>query len=69
MKKRMIALPFALSTALLLGACGDNDDDLDDVEVNDPMLEDDGENDIGVPDDENEEEVDEGTDSSESSTP
>lgn len=69
MKKRMIALPFVLSTALLLGACGDNDDDLDDVEVNDPMLEDDGENDIGVPEDENEEEVDEGTDSTESSTP
>ncbi|SER79815.1 hypothetical protein [Psychrobacillus sp. OK032] len=69
MKRKMIALPFALSTALLLGACGDNEDELDDVEVNDPLLEDDGQNDIGVPEDENEEEVEEGTDSTENSTP
>ena len=69
MKRKMIALPFALTTALLLGACGDSDDDLDDVEVNDPLLEDNGENDIGVPEDENEDEADEGTDSTENSTP
>lgn len=69
MKRKMIALPFALSTVLLLGACGDNDDDLDDAEVNDPLLEDDGQNDIGVPEEENEDEVDEGSDSTENSTP
>lgn len=69
MKRKIIALPLALSAALLLGACGDNDDDLDDIEVNDPLLEDDGQNDIGVPEDGTEEEVDDGTDSTESSTP
>ena len=30
----------------LLGACGEGND-ADDIEVNDPMLEDDGENDVG----------------------
>lgn len=69
MKRKIIALPLALSTALLLGACGDNDDDLDDIEVNDPLLEDDGENDIGIPEDEVEEEVEDGADSTENSTP
>ena len=69
MKRKSIALPFAFTTALLLGACGDSDDDLDDVEVNDPLLEDDGENDIGVPEDDTEEETNEDSDSTENSTP
>ncbi|TQR13763.1 hypothetical protein [Psychrobacillus soli] len=69
MKRKLIALPFALSTALLLGACSDSDDDLDDIEVNDPLLEDDGQNDVGVPDGENEEETNKYGESSENSTP
>lgn len=68
MKRKIIALPLALSAAFLLGACGDNDDDVEDIEVNDPLLEDDGENDIGVPED-GDVDDDEGTDSTENSTP
>lgn len=56
MKKRIFALPIVLSSALLLGACGD-DDDTTDIEVEDPMLEDDGQNDTGL-NSENEGEVD-----------
>jgi len=44
MKTKYLALP--LAAALLLGACGD-ENDADDIEVNDPLLEDDGENDVG----------------------
>lgn len=73
MNRKILALPLALSATLLLGACGDKDDDLDDVEVNDPLLEDDGENDIGVPEentDENTNQDDESTENStENSTP
>ncbi|WP_281251497.1 hypothetical protein [Paenisporosarcina indica] len=43
MKNKYLSLP--LAAILLLGACGD--DDADDIEVNDPLLEDDGENDVG----------------------
>lgn len=58
MKKRIFALPIVLSSALLLGACGDDDDaDINDIEVEDPTLEDDGQNDSGL-DSENEGEVD-----------
>ncbi|ALC85016.1 hypothetical protein AM499_03670 [Bacillus sp. FJAT-22090] len=49
MKKRTIALPLALSSIFLLGACGE-DKDVEEIEVNDPLLEDDGQNDSGVPD-------------------
>lgn len=48
MKRRMIALPLAISSILLLGACGEDDTDVDNIEVNDPILEDDGENDTGI---------------------
>ena len=44
MKRTYLALP--LAAVLLLGACGE-ENDVDDIEVNDPMLEDDGENDVG----------------------
>lgn len=57
MKKRIFALPIVLSSALLLGACGDGDDDINDIEVEDPTFEDDGQNDTGI-DSENEGEVD-----------
>ncbi|MDF2066387.1 hypothetical protein [Bacillus sp. Cr_A10] len=50
MKKRTIALPLALSSIFLLGACGEDDKDVEEIEVNDPLLEDDGQNDSGVPD-------------------
>lgn len=43
-KAKFLAMP--LAAALLLGACGE-DDKKDDIEVEDPMLEDNGENDIG----------------------
>jgi len=48
MKRKMIALPLAISSILLLGACGEDDTDVDNIEVNDPILEDDGENDTGI---------------------
>ena len=48
MKRKMIALPLALSSLLILGACGDDDADVEEIEVNDSQLEDDGENDTGV---------------------
>lgn len=44
MKNKMLA--GSLAAVLLLGACG-NDDKDDELEVEDPMLEDDGENDVG----------------------
>ncbi|EPD50850.1 hypothetical protein MHH33_17795 [Paenisporosarcina sp. FSL H8-0542] len=43
-KAKFLAMP--LAAALLLGACGE-DDKADEIEVEDPMLEDNGENDIG----------------------
>ena len=46
MKNKMKFLAMPLAAALLLGACG-NDDKDDELEVEDPMLEDDGENDVG----------------------
>jgi len=46
MKKKYLTLP--LAAVLLLGACGEDDaEDMDDIEVEDPLLEDDGENDVG----------------------
>ena len=48
MKRKMIALPLAISSILLLGACGEDDTDVDNIEVNDQILEDDGENDTGI---------------------
>lgn len=48
MKRKMIALPLAISSILLLGACGEDDTDVDNIEVNDPIMEDDGENDSGI---------------------
>jgi len=48
MKRKMIALPLAISSILLLGACGEDDTDVDNIEVNDPIMEDDGENDTGI---------------------
>ncbi|MEI4771368.1 hypothetical protein WAX74_17215 [Psychrobacillus sp. FJAT-51614] len=54
MKRRMIALPLALSSFFLLGACGEDDKDIEEIEVNDPLLEDDGQNDGGVPDEKTE---------------
>ncbi|SEN72206.1 hypothetical protein SAMN04487786_0154 [Paenisporosarcina quisquiliarum] len=56
MKRKMIALPLAISSLLILGACGDDDADVDDIEVNDPLLEDDGENDAGIENEANDEE-------------
>lgn len=57
MKRKMIALPLALSSLLILGACGDDEDmEIQDIEVNDPMLEDDGENDTGIENEANNEE-------------
>lgn len=57
MKRKMIALPLALSSLLLLGACGDDEDtEIQDIEVNDPILEDDGENDTGIENEANNEE-------------
>lgn len=56
MKRKMIALPLALSSLLILGACGDDDTDVDEIEVNDPLLEDDGENDAGIENEANDEE-------------
>lgn len=56
MKRKMIALPLALSSLFILGACGDDDTDVDEIEVNEPVIEEDGENDAGV---ENEVEVNE----------
>jgi len=44
MKRTYLAL--SLAAVLSLGACGE-ENDADDIEVNDPMLEDDGENDVG----------------------
>ena len=44
MKTKYLALP--LTAVLLLGACGEESDE-DDIEVEDPLLEDDGENDVG----------------------
>lgn len=55
MKRKMIALPLALSSLLILGACGDEDTDVEDIEVNDPVLEDDGENDAGIENEANDE--------------
>lgn len=55
MKRKMVALPLALSSLLILGACGDEDTDVDDIEVNDPMIEDDGENDAGIENEANDE--------------
>ncbi|MFC5587993.1 hypothetical protein ACFPRA_03610 [Sporosarcina soli] len=47
MKGKYLALPLAV--LLLLGACGkDNDRDSNDREVQDPLLQDSGENDIGT---------------------
>lgn len=43
-KAKFLAMP--LAAALLLGACGDDEKD-DEIKVEDPMLEDDGENDVG----------------------
>lgn len=45
MKGKYLALP--LAAVLLLSACGEKDDE-NDFEVEDPLLEDDGENDIGT---------------------
>lgn len=57
MKRKMIALPLALSSLLILGACGDDEDtEIQDIEVNDPILEDDGENDTGIENEANNEE-------------
>lgn len=56
MKRKIIALPLALSSLLILGACGDDDTDVDEIEVNDPLLEDDGENDAGIENEANDEE-------------
>lgn len=56
MKRKMIALPLAISSLLILGACGDDDTDVDEIEVNDPLLEDDGENDAGIENEANDEE-------------
>ncbi|WP_419958875.1 hypothetical protein [Psychrobacillus sp. BM2] len=56
MKRKMVALPLALSSLLILGACGDDDTDVDEIEVNDPLLEDDGENDTGIENEANDEE-------------
>ena len=56
MKRKMIALPLALSSLLILGACGDDDTDVDEIEVNDPLIEDDGENDAGIENEANDEE-------------
>ena len=55
MKRKMIALPLAISSILLLGACGEDDTDVDNIEVNDPIMEDDGENDTGIENDANKE--------------
>ncbi|MEI4771657.1 hypothetical protein WAX74_18710 [Psychrobacillus sp. FJAT-51614] len=55
MKRKMIALPLALSSLLIIGACGDDDADVEDIEVNDPVLEDDGENDTGIENEANDE--------------
>jgi len=56
MKRKMIALPLALTSILILGACGDESNDVEDIEVNDPILEDDGQNDTGIEDEANNEE-------------
>lgn len=56
MKRKTIALPLAISSILLLGACGEDDTDVDNIEVNDPLLEDDGENDTGIENEANDEE-------------
>lgn len=53
MKRKMIALPLALSSFLILGACGDEDTDVEDIEVNDPVKE----NDAGVENDTNDEDT------------
>lgn len=45
MKGKYLALP--LAAVLLLSACGETDD-ADDFQVEDPLLDDDGENDIGT---------------------
>lgn len=55
MKRKTIALPLAISSILLLGACGEDDTDVDNIEVNDPIMEDDGENDTGIENDANNE--------------
>lgn len=44
MKGKYLALP--LAAVLLLSACGE-ENDADDVEVEDPLLDDSGENDVG----------------------
>ena len=44
MKNKHLILP--LTAVLLLGACGEENNE-DDIEVEDPLLEDDGENDVG----------------------
>lgn len=59
MQRKMIALPLALSTLLILGACGDEDTDVEEIEINDPVIEDDGENDAGVENEVNDENVEE----------
>lgn len=47
MKRKYLVL--SLAAFLLLGACGKtNDGDNTDKELNDPLLEDGGENDIGI---------------------
>lgn len=56
MKSKIIALPVALSSILILGACGDDDVDVEDIEVNDPMQEDNGENDTETENEANDEE-------------
>jgi hypothetical protein len=45
MKGKYLALP--LAAVLLLSACGEKND-ADDFEVEDPLFDDDGENDVGV---------------------
>lgn len=57
MKRKMLALPLALSSLLILGACSDDDTDVDEIEVNDPLIEDDGENDTGVENEANDEDA------------
>ena len=55
MKKKMFALPIVLTSALMLGACGDDEDgDVNDIEVEDPMLEQEDPNDTGIDTEDNE---------------
>ena len=55
MKKKMFALPIVLTSALLLGACGDDEDgDVNDIEVEDPLLEQEDPNDTGIDSEDNE---------------